>query len=130
MLIERSNDEGQSWRVYRYFAYDCDYDCDDTFPGVNKGPQKNNITDVICESRYSAVAPSTEGEVIYRVLQRISDIKDPYAPEIQNLLKTTNLRINLTRLHTLGDDLLDKRTDIQEKYYYAIYDITVRGSCS
>ena len=46
-------------QVYRYFAYDCD----ESYPGVPKGPSKS-ITDVICESRYSAVAPSTEGEVL------------------------------------------------------------------
>ncbi|KAM7404247.1 hypothetical protein PAMP_011613 [Pampus punctatissimus] len=124
MIIERSSDFGRTWRPYRYFASNCSR----TFPSIPANGL-HHINDIICEERYSDIEPSTNGEVIYKVLDPAIHVKDPYSLDIQELLRITNLRINFTKLNTLGDDLLDRRSDVLQKYYYAIYELVVRGSC-
>uniref|UniRef100_A0A669DIR8 Laminin, beta 2-like n=1 Tax=Oreochromis niloticus TaxID=8128 RepID=A0A669DIR8_ORENI len=124
LVIERSADFGRTWRPYRYYASNCTR----TFPSIPANGL-HHVNDIICEERYSDIEPSTNGEVIYKVLDPAIPVKDPYRLDIQELLRITNLRINFTKLNTLGDDLLDRRPEVLQKYYYAIYELVVRGSC-
>lgn len=125
MIIEKSADFGRTWKTYGYLAYDCAK----LFPDIpTEFPR--NLGELYCESKYSGVTPSTKGEVVFRILPpTLIHTRDPYSKEVQDLLKITNLRVNLTQLHTFGDDLLDSREDLKEKYYYSMYEMVVRGSC-
>ena len=135
MYIEKSYDWGQTWKIMRYFAADCTK----SFPGIRKGAPQS-LEDVVCQERYSRITPGTKGAVIYRVLppqvtrvidgssckryslkkivkifqvKFYSDNFSPYAKEVQELLKTTNLRIHFTELHTLGDENLQTHQGIK-----------------
>uniref|UniRef100_A0A4W6C9Y6 Laminin subunit beta-1 n=1 Tax=Lates calcarifer TaxID=8187 RepID=A0A4W6C9Y6_LATCA len=125
MLVERSKDFGRTWKVFRYFADDCSLH----FPSVSSDPA-DSINDIVCDSRYSGSEPSTDGEVVLKALDPIFEIQNPYSPNIQDLITLTNIRVNFTRLFTLGDTLLSRRRrNPQNKYYYALYNMVVRGSC-
>ncbi|XP_002168125.3 laminin subunit beta-1 isoform X1 [Hydra vulgaris] len=126
MYIERSLDYGKTYSVYRYFAYNCAQ----SFPNIPTGTQ-HNIDDVVCEERYSKVEPSTLGEVVMKVLDpTVQKEQDPYSLSVQRLLKLTNLRIRFTELHTFGDIVLGNSGTKSTNYYYALYELVVRGSCS
>lgn len=47
---------------------------------------------------------------------------DPYSKEVQDLLKTTNIRIHMTQLHTMGDEALlqTTRQDVKASSLYLI----------
>uniref|UniRef100_A0A8C6Z2Y8 Netrin-4 n=1 Tax=Nothoprocta perdicaria TaxID=30464 RepID=A0A8C6Z2Y8_NOTPE len=121
MVLERSQDYGQTWRPYKYFSANCTA----TF-----GLQDDLIEEgSMCTSRYSDAVPCTRGEVIYRALTPANKIEDPYSPEAQDLLKLTNLRLLLLKRQECpchGSALLEKP---QRFAHYAIYDLIVRGSC-
>ncbi|XP_063304153.1 laminin subunit beta-4 [Pelobates fuscus] len=123
MLVERSRDFGKTWKVFRYFAQDCA----SAFPAIYLG-YANKVGDVVCDSRYSDIEPSTEGEVILKALDPNLVIENPYDQNIQDIITITNLRINFTKLHTLGDTI-SRQNGPEEKYYYAIYEMVVRGNC-
>ncbi|XP_069813789.1 laminin subunit beta-4 [Dendropsophus ebraccatus] len=125
MLVERSRDFGKTWKVFKYFAQNCDL----VFPGIPHG-HADEIGDVVCDSRYSDMEPSTEGEVVLKALDPSFDIDDPYDPYIQDIITITNLRVNFTKLHTFGDTLNNGwQGEPQDKYYYAMYEMIVRGNC-
>ncbi|XP_074604898.1 laminin subunit beta-1 isoform X2 [Brevipalpus obovatus] len=125
MFIERSQDYGKTWKVYQYFSARCDQD----FPNVPTG-ERGKMSDVTCISQYSAESPSTYGEVIYKALPPYMNIRDPFSDEVLDILKATNIRVNFTRLHTFGDNLLDFREEIRQKYYYAVANMRIHGTCS
>ncbi|GCB81573.1 hypothetical protein scyTo_0022531, partial [Scyliorhinus torazame] len=76
MYIERSADFGRTWKVYRYFAFNCTV----SFPRIPTGPLRK-INDVICDHRYSDIEPSTDGEMVRYVwdllLQMVRYVWDP-----------------------------------------------------
>ncbi|XP_055974528.1 laminin subunit beta-4 [Sorex fumeus] len=125
MLVERSTDYGHSWKVFKYFAKNCAA----SFPNISSG-QAQEVGDLVCDSKYSDIEPSTGGEVVLKALDPRFHIENPYSPYIQDLMTLTNLRINFTKLHTLGDTLLGRRhNDSFDNYYYAVSEMVVRGSC-
>jgi hypothetical protein len=60
MLVERSTDYGHTWKVLKYFAKDCAA----SFPDITSG-QAQEVGDLVCDSRYSDIEPSTGGEVAF-----------------------------------------------------------------
>lgn len=48
-------------------------------------------------------------QIVYKAISPHIATDDPYSDEISSLLRVTNIRFNFTKLHTLGDDLLDYR---------------------
>ncbi|XP_015680452.1 netrin-4-like [Protobothrops mucrosquamatus] len=121
MILERSQNYGQTWRPYKYFAVNCTA----TFGLPDDSTEEGSL----CTSRYSDAVPCTRGEVIFRALTPTNKIEDPYSPEAQAVLKLTNLRLLLLKRQECpcqGSGVLEKPHRFA---HYAIYDLIVRGSC-
>ncbi|XP_032913153.1 netrin-4 isoform X1 [Catharus ustulatus] len=121
MVLERSQDFGETWKPYKYFAANCSA----TF-GLEDDVRQRGA---ICTSRYSSPFPCTGGEVIFRALSPPYSAEDPYSAEAQAQLKITNLRVRL--LERQGCPCLADSPAPQPppSLHYAIYDFIVKGSC-
>lgn len=118
MFIEMSQDYGKTWKTVEYYSSSCEKD----FPRIPTG-RRSKLNEATCLSQYSAETPSSHGEVIYKALPTNLLIRDPFADEVLDHIKATNIRVNFIRLHKFGDE-----TD--EKYYYAIANMKIHGTCS
>uniref|UniRef100_A0ABD2XA79 Laminin N-terminal domain-containing protein n=1 Tax=Trichogramma kaykai TaxID=54128 RepID=A0ABD2XA79_9HYME len=119
MSIEKSDDFGQTWTAYQYFARDCEK----SFPGAPRKRMK--LSDAICETRHSDFEPETNGEVIFRALPADLTLQGGNIDETYGHMQMTNLRVNLSAFPAELDAA--KRPD---GAYYAISEMIVRGLCS
>ncbi|CAF0800708.1 unnamed protein product [Brachionus calyciflorus] len=123
-IMEKSSDYGLTWQPIAYYAINCQ----EYFPNI---PIKSSSFDIpVCTNRYSQF---DQRELVYRPLSGYR-IQDPN--KLSQYFKMTNLRFNFTELFMFGDHLLIKKTpsyldddDYKLKYFYAIREIRVMGTC-
>ncbi|XP_056590751.1 netrin-4 isoform X1 [Triplophysa dalaica] len=145
MMLERSQDFGQSWETLKLFARNCS----EMF-GV---PDDVSQAGALCTSRYSNVVPCSRGEIIFRSMGLGSEIADPYSPEAVSRLTLTNLRIQLLKsqqcppskgrrsildpskasflpkVHSRSHTAFTSTSDQLDSVPFAIYYLLAKGMC-
>ncbi|XP_065178216.1 laminin subunit beta-2-like [Sycon ciliatum] len=134
MVVERSIDYGRSWHVYQYFAHNCQecFGVDESELRVPKDQRGNTtIYPARCTRRYSAPEPYEGSQMVFVPLDALSvnERDDPYLQAVHNVRRLTNLRIRFTKFHLMGNDKLSDGPEVQNKYFYAIYNLVVKGNC-
>ncbi|XP_032734007.1 laminin subunit beta-3 [Lontra canadensis] len=120
MLIERSSDFGNTWKVYQYLAADCT----SAFPRVRQG-QPQSWHDVRCQSLPERPSGRLDGgKVQLNIMDLASGIPATQSQKMQELGEITNLRVNFTRLAPVP-----QRGYYPPSAYYAVAQLRLLGSC-
>lgn len=130
-VLERSIDNGESYRPWQYFA-DTPGDCIRYFGEDSYKPIVKDDS-VICETKFSKVVPLEGGEIVVSLLNdRPNADNFSYSPILQEWTKATNVRLRLLRTKTLLGHLMSvARQDptVTRRYFYSIKDINIGGRC-
>ena len=118
--LERSNDNGQTYQPYHYFAVSCE----DAF-GIVPEVELTTLTEtsVLCQTIPEPPSPGTI--TFFPAIDRPSanDSTPGYSEALYRFITATNIRVILDQHYEL--DLADG----DPGYYYALDDINVIGSC-
>ncbi|KAL7876122.1 hypothetical protein AOLI_G00110850 [Acnodon oligacanthus] len=114
MVLERSQDFGQTWSTLRLYAQNCS----EQF-GMEDGRR--------CTEKYSSARPCSGGEVIYRALSPWDTI-EPYGLAARAELGITNFRMRLLQPHQCPCQLKEGSASLPTAPY-AIYDLILKGAC-
>ena len=127
--IEKSSDFGLTWSTFSYYATNCKK----TFPEVQiqKYRKSNSFGVPTCKEMDLSKNQVKARNLHYHIMDSIIPKNlELFSPESLNILKVTNLKFNFLKLHRLGDEELHERYSEQnEKYYYSIYQMAIHGTC-
>lgn len=127
MVLEKSDDKGQTWTPLQYYAEDCN----DRF-NMSSTPVES-ITmgdfDRHCVEEYSDFNPQEDGEVLFDFLRRYSK-SDFWNETLQEYFTATDIRLQMLHPSTEGQNNLDIITEeIFNQYYYSVAELRVIARC-
>ncbi|ODM92460.1 Laminin subunit alpha [Orchesella cincta] len=128
--LERSTDNGQSWKPWQVFAEN-PADCDKFFRTTLQ--QITHDDSVVCDTTFSKVVPLEGGEVVVSLLNQRPSASDFFSSDIlQEWTRATNIRLRLLRTTTLKGQLMSVvhgDSTVTRRYFYSIKDISIGGRC-
>ena len=122
--IFKKTTQDSEWVPFQYYSGTCSstYNVSE----LTEAPSEDE-TKALCTSEFSDISPLTGGNVIFRTLDGRPSAKDILkSVELRDFVTATNIRIQLTRQNTFGDEVFGD-DDVLKSYWYAIDDLIVGG---
>ena len=127
MILEKSDDKGQTWTPLQYYAEDCK----ERFNMSNTPVESITLGNfgLHCVQDYSAFNPQEDGEVKFEFLRRYSK-SHFWNATLQKYFTATDIRVQMRHPGTEGQENLDIKTEeIFNQYFYSIADLRVVARC-